>query len=115
MEITERNFIRDLEIMDFIFQNKQIFKPLTIWKPNKIGHILQKNGFISRREFYRSNIWNSLVREGVFKAQSETYKYDRNKMFNVLNALVENDDKISKIIKIKKRYSGFAPLVPPNL
>jgi len=115
MELNERNIIRDLQIMDFIFQNKNIFKPFSIWKPYKIGRILQKNKLISMREFYRSDIWKNLVRESVFKAQSDTYRYDRSKLFDVLNSLVENNDKIDNIIRIKKRYSGFAPFIPPNI
>jgi len=112
--LTERNFIRDLHILDFIFQNKQIFKPHSIWKPNKIGHVLQKNHLISRREFYRSDVWKNMVRENVFKAQSDVYKYDRTKMFDILNDLVENDEKMNKIMSIKKRYTGFAPFISPN-
>jgi len=115
MELKERNISRDLSILDFIYRTNTMFVPFSIWTPSKIGAKLQKNKLISRREFYRSDIWRGMVKAGVFTAQSDTYKYDRARLFDVLNDIVESDGILAKILRIKKRYSGYAPLIPPNM
>lgn len=110
METTKR----ERAILDFIYRQKDIFQHKKIYTAWKIGRLLEKNQFITRKGLNSSRIWKLMVQEGVFLAQSKTYIYDRGNAWKLGVKINNTLEKEEEEEKFRKTFSGL-PLISPSI
>lgn len=105
-------------IITFIYSNYRIFKPLNTYNKWKIGDLLEKNKLVSNgNNFIKSNFFKMLVLNNVFIAQSDTYKYDSEKLLDFGQKCMEEEEdnlKHNEVRKTFKKTFGIIPPIPPN-